>query len=106
MAQNVQSPSSAGYSTNSVNGFDVNAIHYRACLPMNGNYCEVDFLLQPRNGEAPANSGTNVQASVNNGTFKSCRYDGAPGANQGTRWICPVDVSALDLTSLSISAAQ
>jgi hypothetical protein len=108
MAQNVQDPSSAGYSSASVNGYDVNSIHYGACAPMNGNYCNVSFLLKPLNGEAPANTGTNVQASVNNsGVWKTCIYEGAPGSNQGTKWTCSITpTSTGDLESLQISAAQ
>jgi hypothetical protein len=106
MAQNVQQASSLGTSTNSVNGYDVNDIHYLACAPLNGQFCSVQFKLVPRNGAAPANSGSNVQASVNNDAFQYCRYDGAPGSNQGTLWTCNFSHAAADVTSLNISAAQ
>jgi len=106
MAANVQSPSSLGFSTNSVNGYDVEGIHYLACEPMNGQFCEVQFRLLPRNGEAPANTGTNVQAAVNDNAWRTCRYDGAPGSNQGTLWTCSFSEPAVDVTSLHISAAQ
>ncbi len=109
MAANVQAPSSLGYSSNSVNGYDVEGIHYVACgtfATMNGQYCNVEFRLKPRNGEAPANTGTNVQASVNDDAFQTCIYMGAPGSGNGTLWRCAFDEPAVDVTSLKISAAQ
>ena len=106
MAQNTQAASSAGYSTAAVNGFDVNSIHYNACVPMNGNYCSVEFLLKPKGGEAPANTGTNVQAALNGGAFSTCIYEGAPGSNNGTLWNCPFPAAAESITSLQVSAAQ
>jgi len=106
MAANVQGASSLGYSSNSVNGYDVEGIHYVACAPMDGEYCNVEFRLKPRNGDSPANTGTNVQASVNNDAFKTCIYMGAPGSNQGTLWRCSFDEPAVSVSNLKISAAQ
>ena len=111
MAQNVQQPSSAGASSAAVNGYDVNDIHYLACgsrapIALTGNFCEVQFKLVPQGGST-ANTGTNVQAGVNGGNFRGCRYDGAPGSNQGTLWTCPIDsVRTANLNSLQVSAAQ
>lgn len=110
MATNVQQASSAGTSSNSVNGYNVNDIHYVACgtfTAMNGNFCNVEFKLVPHNGGAPANTGTNVQASVNNnGDWETCIYMGAPGSNQGTLWRCAIPQPTSDVTSLQIAAAQ
>lgn len=106
MAQNAQQASSLGYSSAAVNGYDVNAIHYNACTPMNGQYCSVDFLLKPQGGQSPANTGTNVQVSINDGAFRTCIYEGAPGSNQGTKWKCPFPNQADTITKLAISAAQ
>lgn len=106
MAANNQSASSLGSSTAAVTGYDVNSIHYNACTPMDGNFCSVQFLLKPQSGDAPANTGTNVQASINGAGYTTCIYNGAPGSNQGTEWVCYFKVPAAQVTSLSVSAAQ